>query len=268
MVSVNKFEKMYQKCIKVFIKQIKNQWKKVVVISSIIAILGTIISSSLSIVRESPIFLDEFNKLFRNDEYLYNRLAKIRTNYRIEAIEEILGFKSEIKNAMKSCDEYIFIKDKFILQVLTDKEGDSFGYSIISRKSSFNPRINFNLREANLYLNKSKYKEISETFMNYELNMGYRNNEGYYIDRHSQLGGTTNGYSGGVLTNFNYLENGLGKWHDIVRKMDSESNVFNNIIDDLQFNAFWILEDGYFNHDTCNASIGVGTPDFLVEEFI
>ncbi len=71
-------------------------------------------------------------------------MEKIHAQFRIESIEEIMEVKARVKNALDECNEYLFVDDDFILQVITNKENQSFGYAITSLNDNFNPKVNFN----------------------------------------------------------------------------------------------------------------------------
>lgn len=226
----------------------------------------TVMALSLALITQPPIIIKNFYRVFFENEYLYSKLFKVRTKYTIQSIEDILESKVKIKNTGQKCDSHYFIEDQYIMEVRTNKTGGAVGYSVVSLKPDFNPRVNFytdqDFKPKELRLNKDTFSYAVNKSLKAEYFIGERGDQGFYSELFSVLGGTTNGYSGGILTNLNYVDPNLqNEWQKIIL-----SNFVNKErdpkINNLPFNGFWIIETG-----VCDSNI-MATGNYTDKEII
>jgi hypothetical protein len=228
---------------------LQKYWKFVVVFGVILSVIAGIISNGSSIYGFIVDTYPAFEKNFRPDlflqkenERIYKQLEQIRTNYRIEAIEEILQRKSIVKNALTSCDEYVITdQEKYLFYGVTDKAGSLAGYHIVSLSEKFQPPIPFFPKKVKI--NSNSFDEFNKTYRNHKSHLGSRFSQGFYKEFHSQLGGTTNYFFGGIMLNQNYLSSNA----DYIFFRSDKDNIEDfETTRKLKPNEYFIFDDYYF----------------------
>jgi hypothetical protein len=213
------------------------------------------IAGANALAKESPIFLENFNKIFRYQTYLSEKLSKIKTGFQINAIKEIMNSEPQKVEVWKDCREYSWIDPNFILQVTSDSNGNSYSYSVIGL-NNFNFKPNFTDK---VVLNKTNFQSVKDSFrQSYEYSLS-RGENGSYFELHSNLGGTSNLINVEYSHNFNYSDSDV---MFIGNTEKNKQNFPNLLINSLTFtNLNYASSDQLFEKKLtfeCNAKQGKG----------
>lgn len=147
------------------------------------------------------------------------KIDKIRTGYRIVAINDVMGFTAQRLSSWEGCNEYSWIDEDYIVQTTTDKNDIIYSYSIISLKDDFNLKIRF---APKVTLNSTTFLDVRDSYKSNEGLGSYRIEDGFYTEQHSNLGGTTNYTKIEFTHNFSY-SNSMGFLNVNYNNLDREN---------------------------------------------
>lgn len=133
--------------------------------SLLIGIILFFLSSVVTLYQGGKILKDYYlNTVGIKNRYL-NDINKLSAGVNIGYFKDILGnpaFIDESEN--KEQWEYVFVRDLFYTQVITDNNGAVLSYAITTRNKKFNPFIKlFDSSDTNkIVLGESKFSEIKD----------------------------------------------------------------------------------------------------------
>jgi hypothetical protein len=164
-----------------------------------------------------------------------------------------MGVRAQKLSVWEDCKEYSWINDNYIVQTTTDLNDVVYSYSIISLKDDFNliPRFS-----PNVSLNKTTFDDISESYQTHQGIGPYRFENGYYSEKHSLLGGTTNYTDIKFSINFNYTEVSLDNLSGFYGELPDRNKFLHTRMNSATYKDYMAVDNEMINE--CYASEGDG----------
>lgn len=141
------------------VEEVKNkQWFKIiVVVATILAFIGTLLSN-----------VKEINNFFANNIFpergLYKNIEKLNTGAQVAYFDKLIGKPVMIKpwsnEQFPKYKEYVYVNDDFFVKSIADETNTVLYYAVTTRRDDFNPKLPLVFGD-NLKLGKNKMSDIN-----------------------------------------------------------------------------------------------------------